>query len=224
MASSADNFGMHLLSTLGLQFLVSASSYKKIGKDEYTMFSQIVNFWKESMTNYYTQSLRTWEFIKASMSRAAASVGFVETKASPALSPIIECRACRRLDGTWYSLYSLDDASSKVFFSCNPRLANRELLPLGWLVDKPSDELVAKDETVSNFINEKCLMVALMWLLCSVCVVCMLVWRVFHSGMHETKLWQRYGLRTRWRWRMSWSDVMGKIYVSRPSAVGDRRS
>ena len=100
MASSADNFGMHLLSTLGLQFLVSASSYKKIGKDEYTMFSQIVNFWKDSMTNYYTQSVRTWEFIKASMSRAAASVGFVETKASPALSPIIECRACRRLDGT----------------------------------------------------------------------------------------------------------------------------
>ena len=124
--------------------------------------------------------------MNASMSSAVETFAFPETKASPALKPIIECRAWRRLDTTSLvlaiSLHSIVDASISVFFNCNPRLVNRELLLPRWWVDKQSDELVENDETVSNFINEKCLMIV--WLL--LIVYLFLWWWLFtNSGMSD---------------------------------------
>lgn len=114
--------------------------------------------------------------MKASMSRAVATLGFPVTKAKPVLKPIIECNACRRLDialraCTISLLHSPVDPSTRVFFNCSPRLDNLEsFLQLQRVVDRHSEGLVENDETVSSFINEKCLMLALNRFLFKICL------------------------------------------------------
>ena len=103
--------------------------------------------------------------MNASMSRAVATLGFPVTNANPVLTPIIECNACLRLDtmlrSCTLSLQSPVDTPTRVFFNCSPRLDNLGSFLLLRCVDRQSEGLVANDETVSNFIKQKCLMVAL---------------------------------------------------------------